>query len=131
VLYDGKLLPGGRVTFRPADPTQNSVSAESDAQGNYKAVLPAGEVMVSVDNRELEPRSPQAAVLPRELSPEMKKVLGGANPDKPQPKSPENAPGKSSSRYVKIPTKYHDAETSGLQFKVQSGNQLCDIELDK
>ena len=57
VLFDGKPLPGGRVTFRPADPSQNSVSAVIDEQGNYAAVLPAGDVQVSVDNSELEPRS--------------------------------------------------------------------------
>ena len=55
VLFNGAPLPGGRVTFRPADPRQNSVSAEIDRQGNYQAVLPAGEVKVCVDNRELEP----------------------------------------------------------------------------
>jgi hypothetical protein len=116
------------VTFRPADAKQNSVSAELDAQGNYKAALPAGEVLVSVDNRELEPRAPKSgAGMPNVLSPEVKKLLGAGTPDKSPPKSPEKA----SSRYVKIPTKYYDAETSGLQFTVKSGNQSHDIDLDK
>ncbi len=132
VLFNGAPLPGGRVTFRPADPKQNSVSAALDEQGNYQATLPAGEVMVSIDNRELEPRAPRSRTpLPDALSPEAKKLLGPAKPDKSQPKSAANTPEKRSSRYVKIPSKYHDAETSGLQFTVRPGNQPHDIELDR
>jgi hypothetical protein len=36
VLFDGKPLPAGRVTFRPADSRMNSVSVELDEQGNIK-----------------------------------------------------------------------------------------------
>jgi hypothetical protein len=132
VLYNGEPLPGGRVTFRPADPTQNAVSAELDKQGNYEVVLPVGEVMVSVDNRELEPRGPRNAGLPKDikLTPEITKLIGSAKADNASPPAPDKAE-KASGKYVPIPSKYYLAETSGLTFKVQSGNQKHDIELPK
>jgi hypothetical protein len=132
VLYNGVPLPAGRVTFRPADPRQNSVSAELDEQGNYQAVLPAGEVQVCVDNREWEPPpGPLASRLPPDLPPEVRKALGGGRPDRPAPKPPENAPRRTASRYVKIPDRYYDLETSGLQLTVARGEQKHDIELTK
>jgi hypothetical protein len=125
VLYDGKPLPGGRVTFRPVDSTQNSVSAELGSQGDFEAVLPVGEVMVSVDNRELEPRSAPDADLPKDLpvSTEAKKHLGSAKADR--------ATEKSSGKYVAIPSKYYNAETSNIRFTVTAGEQKHDIELSK
>ena len=131
VLYEGTPLPGGRVTFRPADPKENSVSAELDADGNYQAVLSAGEVLVSVDNRELEPRGPRDAGLPSGLPADVKKFLGSNKPGQPRPKSRETAPGKSSGRYVEIPSRYYSAEKSHLGFTVQGGEQRHDIELTK
>jgi hypothetical protein len=130
VLYNGKPLPAGRVTFRPADPRQNSVSAELDEQGAYQVVLPTGEVKVSVDNREWEP--PPAAItgrMPPGLPPDVQKALGGGRPDQPPPKPPENAPRRSTGRYVKIPDRYYAIETSGLQFTVARGEQKHDLEL--
>src|SRR5262245_28811409 len=56
VTYKGKPVPGGLVTFRPADPAKNSITVELDAEGRYSTTLPAGEVTVIIDNRELEPR---------------------------------------------------------------------------
>lgn len=132
VLYNGAPLAAGRVTFRPADPRQNSVSAELDEQGNYQAVLPAGGVQVCVDNREWEPPAgPLASRMPPDLPPEVRKALGGGRPDRPPPKPPENAARKSASRYVKIPDRYYDIETSGLQFTVVRGEQKHDLELTK
>ncbi len=130
VLYKGTPLPGGRVCFRPADPRRNSLTVDLDADGNYEAVLPVGDVQVSVDNRELEPRRrPQGMVLPP-LKPEVREKLGGgANPEKAPPAPGEDAADKLPGRYVKIPDKYYDTEKSGLQFKVEPGGQRHDIEL--
>src|SRR5207244_4242680 len=55
VLYDGKPLPGGRVTFMP-EGAANPVTINLDEHGNFETVLPTGEIKVSVDNRALEPR---------------------------------------------------------------------------
>ena len=132
VLFDGKPLPGGSVTFRPADPLQNNVSAELDGQGNYEAVLPAGEVMVCVDNRQLEPRAPATPEkLPKGLSSDALKAIGADKPDKSAPKPKENVPGKGNGKYVKIPIKYYNTDTSELQFKVERGDQKHDFLLAK
>jgi hypothetical protein len=133
VLYAGAPLPGGRVTFRPADPRQNSVSAELDEQGNYEAVLPAGEVKVCIDNHQLEPHPSRAAGLPPglPLTPEVQRTIGSVKPDQSQPKNGENVPRKPPGTYVKIPDKYRTVETSGLQFVVEGGNQTHEIELTK
>jgi hypothetical protein len=124
VLLDGQPLPGGRVTFRPADPRENTVSAELDEKGNYQAELPAGDVQVSVDNRELDPSSRTAGGLPPDLpiAPEARQQLGdGAAAAK--------GSDKDAGRFRPIPPKYYQAETSQLGFAVKGGDMKHDIEL--
>lgn len=129
VLYDGAPLPGGWVTFRPADSGQNAITARIDEQGRYQAVLPAGDVQACVDNRDLAPREPSPPVA---LPPDIKNAIekaGGKVPAAPAaapPKEPA-APGK----YVEIPTRYYEAETSGLQFTVSAATKEHDIKLTK
>jgi hypothetical protein len=130
VRFDGKPLPGGRVTFRPADARQNSVSAELDEQGNYEVVLPAGEVKVSVDNSELERPPPMVGgVVPPGISPEAAKALGPARPAKPPPVG--EGGGRRAGRYVPIPERYYMVESSDLKFTVKRGEQKQDLELTK
>jgi hypothetical protein len=132
-LLDGAPLPGGRLTFRPADPRQNSVSAELDEQGRYEVLLPAGLVQVSIDNRELESRGNQSAVPPIDGLPPnvLEKLRGGAKSDSAQCKPVEDALLKLPGKYVVIPNRYYDLETSGLEFTVQRGDQNHDIILMK
>jgi hypothetical protein len=127
VLYDGNPVPGGRVTFRPADPRQNSVSAEVDEQGNYQVTLPVGEVKVCFDNRELEPQASLGAPLPPGLSPEVQKKLGSGGSNSTR----DGTGGRPSARYVQVPERYHEIETSNLQFQVKRGEQKQDIEMTK
>lgn len=127
VTYKSKPLPGGLVTFRPADGKHNAVTVELDTEGNYPAVtLPAGEVAVIIDNRDLAPQpdlsGPSLSGIP--LSAEAKKVLKEAPP---APRA--GGGGRKSPRYVLIPERYHAAETSGLKFKVERGAQKKDFEL--
>jgi hypothetical protein len=131
VTYDGSPVPGGVVTFRPVDSQQNSVSAPLDEQGNYEAVLPVGEVKVSIDNRQLDPRtSPVGNFRPDlPLSPEIKEKLGRGKPAPAKPS--ESSEKKPSGKYVKIPPRYHDSEKSGIHFTVASGAQKFDIKLEK
>jgi hypothetical protein len=130
VLLGGAPLPGGRVTFRPADPRQNSVSAEIDEQGNYQVVLPVGEVMVSVDNQELAPRSPPGGPLALPgLSAEAQEKLRSAREAAPPAPDPGSGRPRPSGRYVPIPERYLLAESSGLEFKVHGGEQKHDLEL--
>jgi hypothetical protein len=138
VTYNGKPVPGGLITFRPADPKQNSVSAELDEQGNFSVILPSGEVSVLIDNRELAPRPawtfsgvPPGLKLPPEVVAKLGSAKGKAEPPPEiDPTKTADAPRpKSSGRYLRIPEKYHDLEQSGLKFTVEGGNQTKNIEL--
>jgi hypothetical protein len=136
VTYKGQPVPGGQVLLRPADPRQNAVSATLDEEGRYSAVLPTGEVTVSIDNRDLEPRPSFGGGIPAgiPLSAEARSKLGKAKaaaPAAPPDKPIESAddPRQPSGRYVPIPEKYYMAETSGLKFTVKGGEQTQDFEL--
>src|SRR5262249_48826341 len=124
VLLDGQPLPRGRVTFRPADPRENTVRAEVDEQGNYQAVLPAGDVLGSVGHREPDPGAGPVGGLPPDLpiTPEARQQLGRGL-------APTRDPGKDAGRYRPLPDKYYQAETSGLGFAVKGGGMKHDIEL--
>ena len=130
VLYDGQPLPGGRVTFRPADDRQNTVTALIDENGNYEAQLPVGQVRIAVDNRELErpaDRVPQAPALPPGLKvPAVPNAPPGA-PAAPPPR--EGAPPARPGRYVEIPERFYDVDSSGLTYTVTRGEQSHDIDL--
>lgn len=132
VLYNGKPLPGGDVTFRPANPRHGPVIVALDEQGNYEAVLPVGEVKVSVENRHLQPPPSLGArpALNVPISPEARKAIASAKPEKPAPRKDENSPEKPAGKYVPIPERYHDGDTSKLEFNVEVGNQKHDIELN-
>ena len=135
VLYDGAPLPGGWVTFRPVDPNHNTVISPIDENGNYEAVLPVGETRVSVDNSDLEPRAPEEVVPPMNLVPELKgetkKLLAGGQSNRSHSGSGALDQKNISGRYVKIPPRYYDAETSALNFTVQAAEPKHDIELTK
>jgi hypothetical protein len=143
VLFEGQPLPGGWVNFRPVDPRKNAVAVALDEHGHFEAVLPVGEVEVSIDNRELEPVEPLVAGglpagLPK-LSPEVAKVLSAEKIEKSRPKrkdkdkdkAKEKAALPGSSRYVKIPDRYYDPASSNLKFTVERGDQTKDIELTR
>jgi hypothetical protein len=131
VMFGGKPVPGGLVMFLPADGRSSVVSAEIDQNGNYSAVtLPAGEVMVSVDNRQFAPLPPRGAPpIPKGLSPEafgkMGAGTGGGGA------SSGNDPGAAAraARYLSIPVRYYTAETSDIRFTVKPGDQQYDVNL--
>jgi hypothetical protein len=130
VLYDGQPLPGGWVTFRPADSRQNAVSAQIDPQGKYEAVLPAGDVEACVDNRDLEPAPPGGAPT---MPPELLKAIqnaGGQLPSTPTDAPPKERPAQAGT-YVQIPDRYYTVENSGLKFTVSSASKDHDIVLTK
>lgn len=135
VLFNGKPLPGGTVFFQPAGP-QNPVTATlpADESGTFEVVLPTGEVQVSVDNRDLEPRPPAPTGIPRGLPGGVtQKLLQGKPLEAAQPPadSTPRPPRRASGKYVKIPDRYYSIATSGLKITVQRGSQTKDIELTK
>ena len=133
VTYGGKPVPGGLVTFRPADPKENSVTAELDAEGRFSCVLPAGEVSVSIDNRELEPRPAGIPSVPAGLpigGDVRAKIAKGPPPKEPNPDAKSGEEVRvPKGRYLPIPEKYYMLETSGLKFTIKDGDQPLNIEL--
>jgi hypothetical protein len=115
--------------FLPGDSKHNSVTASLDGEGRFSVVLPAGNVRVSVDNRDLEPR-PAIRLSPGQLNiPDSVKQAVGAKAANPPSAAQPKTSGANTARYVKIPDKYYDAAISGLDFKVQGGDQKHDVEL--
>lgn len=131
VTYKGSPLPAAVIQFRPADPAQNSISVELKDDGSFEADLPAGEVMVAIDNRNWEPREGAAVpTVPRNipLSPKAKAKLGATAAAAPKKEGASRPDGKSG-KYVPIPEKYYDLSTSGLKFTTTGGAQTQNFEL--
>jgi hypothetical protein len=138
VTYQGQPLPGGRVTFRPADPRRNAVTVPINKDGSYEASVPTGEVQISVDNRELQPPPPRGAgpgpagLPPGITLPPGVKMPSPAAQDTGKGATTEvrsNAPQKAAGRYVPIPANYYSVETSGLKHTVKSGPETFNIEM--
>jgi hypothetical protein len=130
VRFNGKPLPGGWITFRPADNRKNSVSAQIDENGHYEAELPAGEVKIAVDNRELDRTPSDPGARQPKLPPGVRLPApprGAAQAPAPPP--PEVAPSRIPGSYVPIPARFYEVETSGLAFTVKPGEQVQDLEL--
>jgi hypothetical protein len=123
VAFKGKPIPGGLITFCPADETKNSVSYELERDGKFSVELPAGIVRVYLDNREFEPRpATMPALAPGlNLPPEVAQELKASSKESSKP----------SDRWVNIPAKYHELETTDLQFEVKGGTQTELIELSE
>jgi hypothetical protein len=126
VLLDGKPVSGGILMFVPADFKGQSASANVNDAGGYEVELPAGEMLVSFDNRHLAPPAPRGRPpLPKGMSPDIVAKLGGGNA---APAAAATDPAQSG-KYVKVPEKYYMAETSNLKVTVKSGDQKHDVEL--
>jgi len=126
VLYRGQPVPGGWVTFRPADPAANTVHALIDPDGRYEATLPVGDVAISVDNREWAPPAPPlGSIVPPQahLPPEAQPKAGAAA------EAPKGGRERLPGGYLPIPEKYADADTSGLRYAVRRGADTYQIEL--
>lgn len=123
VTFEGQPVPGGLITFRPGDSSQNSVAYELERDGRFKVELPIGEVSVCIDNRQFEPQPALQPAVPPGLSlpPEVVKSM--------QESTKESA--RVSDRWMKLPEKYYAIETSGIKFTVQGGAQEENIQFTK
>jgi hypothetical protein len=107
VFFRGRPLPGGTISFAPAKGKAVVVSLRGD--GTYAAArLPVGELRVAIETESVAPKPPRA------------KDAKTTPPPPPPPGGP---------RYVPIPRKYGDLNTSGLTLEVKAGEQIADFQL--
>jgi hypothetical protein len=119
VYYDGKVVKGGTVAFFTLD-GKTLERSEIAEDGSYSiASMPIGDVRISVTTRALKPNPMQdraRASMPKGLPPEAAGYMGG---------------GGNADRYVPIPDRYSEFETSQLIYNVVAGPQEHKIELAK
>jgi hypothetical protein len=120
VRYQGKPLPGGRVTFVAVEGSFASTGT-IDEKGNYKINAPVGPVKISVNNTMLDPQrgAGHAAARRGPAGPGAQRPPGGGAEE----------PTEIKGTWVRIPPKYASAETSGLTFTVTKESKTHDIEL--
>lgn len=113
VRFNGQALPSGTVKFHGAD--GNGDHALIAADGRYSlAKAPLGPVRVTV-----EAHAPMPIEWP---------TRGGPAP--PPPAGLSSQPNeKRDGKFVAIPLRYSDQESSGLTYTVRPGKQTHDIEL--
>jgi len=119
VYYDGKVVKGGNVAFFTLD-GKTLERSEIAEDGSYSiASMPIGDVRISVTTRALKPNpmtDRARASVPKGAPPEAADYLGG---------------GGNADRYVPIPDRYSEFETSKLTYNVVAGPQEHKIELTK
>jgi hypothetical protein len=133
VLYDGKSLPAGIVTFVPTS-GQGAFSSRLGPDGSYSLEkVPTGPVKIAVKafprirNRggRLKPMADAVKSGKLILSDERRaKMAKGMKEKLEAALGPEEAG-------VSVPPQYWDADKSGLQYIVTSGSQTHDVEIPK
>jgi hypothetical protein len=124
VTINDTPLKGGLVVFTPADgvgPPGNSPIAEDGTYTIEKC--PKGHMKVSVQTAFLKTQAPSRGGARAYERPKDAPADDGGRGYKP-PDPSENA-----KKYVAIPPKYEDPDTSDLTFDVTGGNQTYDITL--
>jgi hypothetical protein len=122
VTYLSKPVPGGLITFRPTEPGRNPANARLDEQGRFEVTVPAGDVVITVDNQDLKETGTGLPIAP---PPGAKIPKGEKKESVPSPSAPVRPPGV----YVPIPDKYARSDKSDLKMTVKSGPQTRNFEL--
>jgi hypothetical protein len=127
VTYNGQPVKGGSVSFISTEDHPSGSSAIA-ADGTYNiASMPSGNVIITVDTESFNPKKNiRRTSVPKYGPPKDQKLPEGYN---------TSAGGGAMSakemeaRYVKIPEKYADQKSSGLNYTVTSGDQTHNIDL--
>jgi len=130
VTYNGKPVTGGTIAiFTPDKANRTPLVISND--GTYAGTdLPAGECVVTIETESIH----------RAMKTEQKNYGGAGRPDVSQDYAKKmaergvqgassGAPQKLEGVYVKIPSKYADAEKSPLRVTLKAGDQKQDFEL--
>jgi hypothetical protein len=128
VLFQGRPLPGGLVTFYPMEGQSNPASAIIGEDGSYSVHnAPVGNVRITVSNLalkkgEVPPIGMNGA--PATFTMASKEAIAKAREGKdiPHPKG-----SKILGTYVPIPASYANIKTTGLDYSVDDKNQDYDI----
>jgi hypothetical protein len=129
VLYQGKPLPGGTVTF--FTPDKGAFSNLITPEGTYAIhKVPVGQVKIAVQ----PPRPRQANPVMQAMMKDKEKQISPEEREKMLPAQKEKAKDESSTpaaaeSAVTIPARYSDPEKSGLELMVTGGRQAHNIEL--
>jgi hypothetical protein len=131
VSYKGAPLKGGTVMVFPTGEGKNPVSAEIKEDGTYTAEkVPTGPAKLSVETESLKPPMVMGQG-PAGGGGSAGKKYQPPPPDpkvKTEPYAPPD-PSERAKRYVKIPEKYSNPDSSGLTTMVKTGNNEFNIEI--
>lgn len=119
VLYLGKPLPAGNVTFIPEK--GGALTAEIKEDGSYTiSKVPIGPAKITVETQSVRPPAQGGFAPPM---PPKDAIPSGVDPSK--------LPGfqGQAKKYVQIPEPYSDPQKSGLSHTVESGKHEHTIEL--
>jgi hypothetical protein len=110
VTYKGKKVTGGWITFSTKDGPSFGIQGKIDEQGHYNLNAPVGEVSITVDNLMLKNKQ--------------------AGPQRRGVGRPGEDPDPIKGKYVPIPAKYRDIDSTTLSCTVtNTGPQEHNIEL--
>jgi hypothetical protein len=121
VTYKGSPVSGGSITFK--SPDLGFYSSALGEDGSYQIIdMPTGPMVVTVETESINPNR--------------KKIeYGGGKGDKQYAErmmmeKKMGAPiGQGNAKYVKIPAKYNDANTSPLNITIERGSQSKTFDL--
>jgi hypothetical protein len=113
VTYDGRPLPSGTVLFHG-----------ENGRVEHALISPDGAYTIA--------EAPQGAVRIT-VHPHASAPLAFPTRGKPPPQATENLPSagteKRDGKFVDVPSRYRDPDSSGLTFEVRAGSQKHDIDL--
>jgi hypothetical protein len=127
VLYNGKPLTGGVVTFIPAS-GKGAYNSNIKEDGSYSMTkVPTGKAKITVKSV-----APGGTLSPMEKR--IAEGMKGFKKDQLSPEAIEKMPGhdkagSGSGKFVAIPAHYSDPDKSGVEYEVTSGKQDHNIEL--